>query len=326
MNRKRNSLSLLLGILVAVLLSPATTHAQAPYKLNGPVLIRPFGDSITYGVGFTIDANPNCLVAELNQYICMPPGTAGGGYRGWMTLYSFMQDGIQFTTEGYQSGGSYAAQWVVNTQTHDGYPGWTNELLLPKANYNSFSDITLVHSGTNDMWAIRLKPNPTDQDIDQVANSAGASLFALLNALLSNNKKAHFFVAQIIKVSNGSLTPDYQTINKVIFKYNNYIANNWFNFPPESRARMTLVDMHHTLQASDYSPDGIHPNMYGYRKMACTWIRAIRAMTPNQEDPCSGVLSGQEIKKMAPSKEELKLMNPSKETLELFLKKSSAVK
>ncbi|WP_246031980.1 SGNH/GDSL hydrolase family protein [Leptospira fluminis] len=319
---KSKKVIVLFQILIVFLSFQTKTQAQSPYKLKGPVLIRPFGDSITYGIGFTKDWQ--CPVYEIGQYLCMPPARTGGGYRGWMTIYSFMQDGIAFTTEGYQSGGSNASQWIFDTQTHDGYPSWTNEQLLPKAKLASFSNITLVHSGTNDMWQILKNSNPTDAMIDQVATSAGASLFTLLNALLQSNPKTYLFVAQIIKVSapqKGYNSFDYETVNKVIFKYNNYIANNWYNFPPESRARMTLVDMHHTLiPVEDYFGDGIHPNMFGYRKIACSWIRAIKGEKKNQDDPCSGILTGEADKRMIPSKEEMLQMTPPKDKLEQFLK------
>ncbi|WP_010412943.1 GDSL-type esterase/lipase family protein [Leptospira inadai] len=273
-------------VLVTIFCTLSIGAQPAPYKLVNPVLIRPFGDSITYGIGFTDDWK--CPVYPIGQYLCMPPGQKGGGYRGWMTLLSISGDGIVFTTEGYQSGGSYVQQWLSNTQTHDGYPGWTIEQLTPIANYSSFADITLVHAGTNDMWQILTIKNPTDAQIDQIASTAGANLFTLIDILLKKNQKTHVFAAQIIKVAPPK--EGYDTVNKVILKYNNYISNNWYNRPPENRARMTLMDMHHTLQPGpDYSPDGVHPSTLGYMKMACSWIRAIKNMQPNQEDPCSGI-------------------------------------
>ncbi|WP_232224638.1 GDSL-type esterase/lipase family protein [Leptospira fainei] len=310
-------------VLISLFYSTAAAAQPAPYKLVNPVLIRPFGDSITYGIGFTNDWK--CPIIEIGQFVCMPPGQRGGGYRGWLTLLSLtMGDGIVFTTEGYQSGGSYVQQWFTNTQTHDGYPGWTIEQLTGIAVRPSFSDITLVHAGTNDMWQVLKIKNVTDAQIDQIAATTGANLFNLLNTLLKSNTRTHLFVAQIIKVSApgpGAYSFDYETVNKVIFKYNNYIYNNWYNQPPESRARMTLVDMHHTLMPGpDYSVDGIHPSALGYMKLACTWIRAIKADQPKQEDPCSGITTGKAEKQLTPSKEELRQMTPSKEKLEQLLK------
>ncbi|WP_208859548.1 GDSL-type esterase/lipase family protein [Leptospira saintgironsiae] len=292
------------------------TAQPAPYKLVNPVRIRPFGDSITYGVQFAAGF-PFCPVPAIGQYICSPPIAIGGGYRGWMALFSFEGDGIIFTTEGYQAGGSNTSQWISNTQTHDGYPGWTNEKLMPIAGLPSFSDITLVHSGTNDMWQILKIQNPTDAQIDQVASSAGASLFQLLNQLLANNPKAYVFVAKIIQVSAPQApynSFDYNTVNKVIFKYNNYISNNWINVPPANRARMALVDMSQVLQQGpDYSGDGVHPSGLGYMKIACTWIQAIKGQQPNPQAPCSGITDLSAVQKMTPSKSEAKQMTLPKE-------------
>ncbi|TGL60476.1 GDSL-type esterase/lipase family protein [Leptospira sarikeiensis] len=322
MKFKKSCVYTFIGVL---LLYSSTVGAQlAPYKLTNPVLIRPFGDSITYGVGFTIDGG--CPIYEILQYICMPPGLKGGGYRGWMTLLSFppQADGIVFTTEGYQSGGSYVQQWFVNTQTHDGYPGWTIERLTPVAGRPSFSDITLVHAGTNDMWQVLQIQNPTDAQMDQIAATTGQNLFNMLNILLNTNPKTYIFVAQIIKTSApqpGSKPFDYNTVNKLIAKYNSYIVNNWINLPPSSRERMTLVDMHSTLQpVTDYFQDGIHPNASGYLKMACSWVRAIKAQPANQQDPCNGITNGTQVKKLTPTAEEIKQMTPSKKVLEQLFK------
>jgi lysophospholipase L1-like esterase len=330
-HKKRIALALLIGTFFCSL---SADGQPTPYKLVNPVLIRPFGDSITYGIGFTNDLS--CPVYPIGQYICMPPGEKGGGYRGWMTLLSLTGDGIIFTTEGFQSGGSYVQQWLTNTQTHDGYPGWTNEQLLPVANYPSFSNITLLHAGTNDMWQVLSIPKPSDAQIEQIASSAGASLFTLINTLLKNNQRTYLFVAQIIKVSEAQShykslyheSSDFNTVNKVIQKYNNYISNNWTTqLSPENQSRATLVDMQDILQpGSDYSPDGIHPSALGYMKMACTWIRAIKNMTPDPQKPCSGIASSEAEKQLIPSKEEIKQMAPPKDILEQLLKGKAGLK
>ncbi|MGJ4789292.1 GDSL-type esterase/lipase family protein [Leptospira koniambonensis] len=310
-------------ILISLFYNIVISAQPAPYKLTNPVLIRPFGDSITYGIGFTNDWQ--CPMYEIFQYVCMPPGTKGGGYRGWMTLLSLNGDGIVFTTEGYQSGGSYFQQWLTNTQTHDGYPGWTVEDLTPIAARASFANITLVHAGTNDMWPILKIQNPTDAQIDQLAATTGQNLFNMLQTLLNSNPKTYIFVAQIIKTAPPLV--GYETVNQVIFKYNNYIASNWINLPPASRARMTLVDMHSTLQpGQDYSNDGIHPSANGYLKIACSWIRAIKAQPANQESPCDGITTGKTEKQLTPSQEEIKQMTPSKEILQQLLKGKSGMK
>ncbi|WP_210411991.1 GDSL-type esterase/lipase family protein [Leptospira licerasiae] len=293
-----------------------------PYNLNNPVRIRPFGDSITYGVQFAYGF-PFCYVSAVNQFICSPPIAIGGGYRGWMAVFSFNNDGIVFSTEGYQAGGSNISQWESFTQMHDGYPGWTTADLIPIAGLPSFSDITLVHAGTNDMWPILKIANPTDAQIDQIASTAGANLFLLLNQLLVNNPKAYIFVAKIIQVSAPQASYfnfDYNTVNKVIFKYNNYISNNWINVPPANRARMALVDMSQLLQqGSDYSGDGVHPNASGYMKIACTWIRAIKGKQPNLQEPCAGVAEAKSIQKMTPSESETKQMTLPKEQFQKML-------
>ena len=73
------SLDLVVGSFAFVFLIAPGDPADAqvpPYRLTGPVLIRPFGDSTTFGVGF---ANPTfCPVYLTWQSFCTAPWALGG--------------------------------------------------------------------------------------------------------------------------------------------------------------------------------------------------------------------------------------------------------
>ncbi|MBM9548757.1 hydrolase, partial [Leptospira sp. 201903074] len=190
MKLKKTTQSIKFVLLAITLLFTFNFETQAKDKsidLTKPVLIRPFGDSITYGFGFTDWGY--CPVYSIGQFICMPPNQAVGGYRVWMTEFAITNKAFIFATEGYQSGGSNPQQWITNTQTHDGYPGWRNDQLIKIANYPSFADITLLHAGTNDLLQGK---SPNDAVID---------LFKVVNSILASNTKTQIFLAKIIRIS-----------------------------------------------------------------------------------------------------------------------------
>ncbi|MBM9546986.1 hydrolase, partial [Leptospira sp. 201903074] len=94
----------LLAITMLYTFNFETQAKDRSIDLTKPVLIRPFGDSITYGFGFTDWGY--CPVYSIGQFICMPPNQAVGGYRVWMTEFAITNKAFIFATEGYQSGGS----------------------------------------------------------------------------------------------------------------------------------------------------------------------------------------------------------------------------
>lgn len=270
--------------LAAFIFLSAEVHAeQSSYQApTSPVLIRPFGDSITFGVGYWW--GPNCPVTTAKPGWCTPPLSTGGGYRGWMTWMVLASLGtgitppIIFTTEGHQTGGSYNQQWQTSTQDHDGYPGARTDELLPYSKMLSVSSMTLVHLGTNDI----LQSTP----IAKVATN----LFANLDNLLAKNTQTHIFVAQIIpfaapakgcKLGTGPCL-NFTVLNGTVTLYNQMIHDKWSALPPEKKDRITVVDMSGLLDPqTDYFTWGIHPNVLGYLKMACTWMRGIKGLTPN---------------------------------------------
>lgn len=303
--RRSSRIALAAGLLL--LAGPAT--AQAKFNPAQPILIRPFGDSITFGYGFATlypcpayppppaqpgqaptPITPQQLEAlQETQLACRPPIILSGGYRYWLTAMALMSGQAQFMTEGYQNGGSGLYQWVTGTQAHDGYPGFRTDQLLPVSGYNSFADATLVHAGTNDMIQYQLGFTKTDPTF------AFNSLVSIVKNLLAKNSKTQVFVAKIISTAppnrpKGFNWPpanyDYQTVNKNIAAYNNLIATNLISqLPTAAQSRVTIVDMTGKLDPNtDYIFDGIHPNSLGYVKIACNWSRAIYSAPM----PCPG--------------------------------------
>lgn len=269
----------------------STIPSANPKEVPDSIIIRPFGNSITFGIGFAEDTY--CPVYFDNQKSCgFPPPFWGGGYRGWMTLISQNNQNLVFTTEGAQGGGSNARQYFSSTKMHDGYPGfWTNHM-IERSKAPSKADVTLVHLGTNDLfWG-------------STADKAADTLFFLLDNILAanTNPNKHIYVAKIIKVFPSSIVhANYAPfVNAKIDAYNQLIDSKWKALPTEKKNLITVVDMHSVLDSSRYYADGVHPNEEGYLRMACTWIRAIKGMDPNPTDPCSGV-TDQAVISMMPS-------------------------
>lgn len=306
MKLKITTLSIKFVLLAITLLFTFNFETQAKDKsidLTKPVLIRPFGDSITYGFGFTDWGY--CPVYSIGQFICMPPNQAVGGYRVWMTEFAITNKAFIFATEGYQSGGSNPQQWITNTQTHDGYPGWRNDQLIKIANYPSFADITLLHAGTNDLLQGK---SPNDAVID---------LFKVVNSILASNTKTQIFLAKIIRISPAvaNTLPNYETISANIRDYNQLIDKYWINTVPSLRSRITLVDMHPILFLPQDYFDYVHPSALGYMKISCTWINAIKNQTTNPSDPCNGIETENIKSKILPSEQDIQKMKPTNDEL-----------
>lgn len=252
-------------------------------------IIRPFGDSITFGVGFA--DNTYCPIYMKGQLPCPnPPVDWGGGYRSWMTLIAKHDQNYLFTTEGHQNGGSNLMQQQMSTRSHDGYPGYRTDQMMDKSTLPSKSDITLVHLGTNDIYQgylhqifghIPLKVSPFTE-----------RLFTLITNLLAANSKTEVHVAKIIYFAVGTFVhlDHLVPINAFVAEYNQQITDKWNALPQEKKDRVKLVDMANVLtDAADYTADGVHPSKEGYLKMSCSWIRSIEGMPANAANPVQGI-------------------------------------
>lgn len=305
-----------LGLLwiTLTLLSPLSLGAKPGFDPNTPILLRPFGDSITYGVGFFGSSgfcptyNPAKLqypfpgapgqfdwtwsyVSEMQRLLqnmrtqerqknavrvwCPIPNAYGGGYRGWLTFNSLDQGTRLFRTEGNQHGGSNYFQWRMAMSAHDGYPGFRSDQLLDISKAISFADATLVHVGTNDM----LQGKSVD--------STYSNLKTIVANLLNKNARTHVFVAQIIQTTNAAdkiYKVNSAEINKNIAALNTRIEQNLIPdlTTPDKAKRVTVVNMSAILDSNTDYWDGIHPNGTGYWKMACVWQSAIYS----DQQPC----------------------------------------
>jgi lysophospholipase L1-like esterase len=206
--------------------SPADPTAGRAYQ------VRPFGDSITMGWqgGYRAD-----LLRNLPNKL--PFHFVGGSTEQstwWMLQYG----------QGY----------------HDGYSGYRIDQLWAIAQQPRYSDIILVHAGTNDIL----------QGTD--ARTTAQRLHYLIQLLLQQNHFSKIIVAKILPIFNHGKENVVEEYNRLVSE----VAGQYNNFG----IYVDVVDMFTGITPADLSPfDGVHPVASGYWKMADRWRLAIN-MTP----------------------------------------------
>lgn len=271
---------LLAGLAAAAFCGALPLGAEPSFDPDTPILLRPFGDSITYGLG-NLSGGGYCPTFYPYKG-CNIAQKSGGGYRAFLTGAAVGTGKTQFRTEGSQLGNSNLTQWATGSSAHDGYPGFRTDQLRPISQVLSFADATLVHAGTNDM----LQSKPVDTAFNYLTEIVGN--------LLKKNQGGHIFVARIIPVTDAAATflasKELQKlckcpattpakVNAAITAYNQRISADLIDqlkpAQPSAAERVTIVDMSALLNsASDYS-DGVHPNIRGYCKMSYKWTVSI---------------------------------------------------
>ncbi|BDA80272.1 SGNH hydrolase [Leptospira kobayashii] len=284
-------------------------------------IIRQFGDSITYGYGYVqCYGTPGiCMGTTINggqiqQCMTCAVYMWGGGYRGWMTELALQPSNqFGFATVGYQCGGSYTSQWQTNSMSHDGYPGFRTDQLVPIAMLPSVASITLVHAGTND-FAQGKSVDWATQNLTQIVKN-----------LIQQSGNGTIYVAKIVRFMKPAASctkcTDNTVLNPLVKTYNEWIDQKLANaIGTKFSNQVVIVDMYDALTlATDYSFDGVHPSPAGYQKMACSWIRAIKKMPSLPENPCSGFTFGETKSQTIPSESDLQKSLPQPEFMNRIL-------
>ena len=140
---------------------------------------------------------------------------------------------------------------------NEGHPGWTIAQLAAQvdgwaAGYRP--DVVLLHIGTNDMRS------------ESTARGATGRLAALIARLRADLPAAHLVVARITS-ANGRATRGSRQARTAAF--NAAVPG----IVARAGADVHLVD-HSAVRGIDLT-DGVHPNDFGYQRMAWTWFRAL---------------------------------------------------
>jgi lysophospholipase L1-like esterase len=141
---------------------------------------------------------------------------------------------------------------------NEGHSGWRIDQVAERADEWMATyrpDVVLLHVGTNDMRS------------DEKAAGAAARLSALVDRLLAASPDVTVLVAEIVGARDDSLGGFYQ---HRIDAYNSRIPS----IVAARGDRVRLVNQTGVDGTDLY--DVLHPNEFGYRKMAWNWYRALR--------------------------------------------------
>ena len=140
---------------------------------------------------------------------------------------------------------------------NEGHPGWTIAQLAARVDGWTAAhrpDVVLLHIGTNDMKS------------EAAARGATGRLAALIARLRADLPAAHLVVARITS-ANGRATKGSRQARTLAF--NAAVPG----IVARAGADVHLVD-HSAVRGLDLT-DGVHPNEFGYQRMAWTWYRAL---------------------------------------------------
>ena len=147
-------------------------------------------------------------------------------------------------------------------------------------------DIILLHIGTNDMGETGA---PWVKTASEVADAVNSILDSIYNFASDPNHNTVIFLAQIIddadnrgdSTSQGDI---YSTqIHEKTLDFNSYLMNTILPGRPSDQ-KIVLVNMYNALGQNYHTPGNpyfdtqyvVHPNTFGYNKMAETWFAAIQ--------------------------------------------------
>lgn len=219
-----------------------------PCPTNDVCKILPFGDSITFGLGYD------------------------GGYR--VHLFELaVQDNKNITFVGHStmgdSGGDSGPQTVAGKpfpRANEGHSGWTisgsNGIAkrVPSPALDDDPHIVLLHIGTNDLYNTMM---PTAEMPDRLGQ--------LIDDVIAVVPDSLIVVAKLTPVSNASWTATLNTYNAAIPAI------------VEERAaagkHVIMADMNTGFATSNLG-DGVHPNEAGYDLMAERWYELIKDYLP----------------------------------------------
>ena len=243
--RKRVSLKFFIFLLVLTAIYPIAAF--------GSTKIMMVGDSITYGVGGTY-----------------------GGYRG------YLYDLLNYWSYDFDFVGSQTANSPSTIDPdHEGYEGWRAENIRDNIYgwlINNPAELILLHIGTNDMG--RIPDGLSEADWKSQVQIQVNEVSQILNRIDDFSENTTVILARIIL----RLDEDQRTYTTYFNqKLQDMVAG-------RSSDNIIVVDMENdagliysTGSGGDMA-DNLHPNNFGYEKMADEWYSAVSYY--NSHEPC----------------------------------------
>jgi lysophospholipase L1-like esterase len=244
---------LLMGVMLTTAVSAApapavqakTQHQGGTADCDNPVRIMPLGDSITRGDGTGSDP-----FVHGDEY----------GYRYYL-FNALVAAGYNFDFVGGERHGGLDG--LVFDYDHEGHAGYRADWIANRVdNYLNRrpADVILLHIGTN--------------DIAQGQGDSPVDIENILTAVDQINEAITVIVARII--DQNPTNPNYQSVTS----FNDNVAA-----MVQSRItngdKIVLVDMQSALTYPDDMHDWLHPNDFGYIKMAAVWFAALQEILPH---------------------------------------------
>jgi lysophospholipase L1-like esterase len=261
------------GLILLVFVSAGAAALQAATR---NVEVYPLGDSITFGWSGVA-----------------PHHELPGGYRGPL-FTDLASRGIHCIYVGSSKANPSPALAAAHQVQHDGWPGWrigqiashvTRWLAIggPGRNKPAYPNFILLHIGTNDIIQHYDPKYPHFGEPEVVFMRAmEARMTHLVLELVHLRPHARIIVAQIIPI--GGVAPDGVSHDQEALLFNHFIAT---KLVPACWARgyhVFTVNQHAAFQDSmglpsfRHMPDQVHPDMYGYKRMAKVWLKGILAI------------------------------------------------
>lgn len=220
-------------------------EAESGQRAGGAVLISDTGASNGAGVKFAAPQTTRTIrLMPLGDSITLG---SSGGYRTLLWKKMFQQDGKKVDFVGSLTDGPSD----LGDRNHEGHSGWRIDQIRGQIDgwSNTYKpELVLLHIGTN--------------DINQNYSLSGAPgrLQDLVNRICSNNVGVELIVASIIPISGKS---------SQVSSYNSAIPGIVTN-AKNTGCKASFFNMNQYLTLSDI-PDGVHPSVSGYNKMAEAW-------------------------------------------------------
>lgn len=220
-------------------------EAEAGQRAGGASLVSDSGASGGGSVRFNSSQTSRTIrLMPLGDSITLG---SSGGYRTLLWKKMVQQDGKKVDFVGSLTDGPSD----LGDRNHEGHSGWRIDQIRSQIDGWSSTykpELVLLHIGTN--------------DINQNYNLSGAPgrLQDLVNRLCTNNTGVELIVASIIPINGKS---------SQVSSYNSAIPG-IVNNAKNAGCKATFFNMNQYLTLSDI-PDGVHPSVSGYNKMAEAW-------------------------------------------------------
>ncbi len=198
-------------------------------------------------LGDSITGSPGCWRALLWQKLQQAGRAAAVDFVGTLP-----GQGCGFTYDGENEGhGGFLATAVADQNQ---LPGWLSA---------TDPDVVMMHFGTNDVWNNR---SPA---------TILAAFTKLVGQMRASNPAMKILVAQILPMHPANCAECAQRVTAL-----NAAIPGWAAATATAASPVTVVDQWTGFNTATDTPDGVHPNDAGNRKIADRWYPALTAALP----------------------------------------------